>query len=1703
MATYDSEFHPVTLAADSTDLKAGPLSRIGDAVTKGIPAAALSGGLSIYNTFQNYTGGDAVETADFIQKTDADWGDYYKQHTDAVDMVGFVGTSLIPGTIGVKALKLARSGQALGSVGRALNLTASRKNYYLEQAMKEVATDGGTIKSILSANRARQLGWEAADQALMSTAFELAVAGTMNDSPVFDGDTVKDFAWNVALGTGIGGVVGGALGSIGAKGILKTLSEDINVRKRMVDTVFDPERMGLSKGTETLLFAESIAKLPDAITGLNFKYKYDGVGKTLGLDLTDTLQATKDRAVKTAEGNLGIKFNELASGEEVVGQAYRDFLQRGMLAAKEAGKTTDEQIELINGYLANVNRIKPISLDQMEIDAKKFYATLNPSGTALADMFSLKRVPGVTGKVPYILAPDVKGSDLIVENFIDTGFKSLKDAWRTGIKTDVIIMPNGRAAINPKSEKVRRLMENPNKVNMFVDLQNGSLADEAVVHFADTVQKGKTLFGPSSVSVGAREYRQAQSALLDLATPAVSASARFAWASQLSITQLMNFTKGTIDSADLPMLSRAVELANEFGIATLQKLKIMDNGVATDLLNIDLKSFVSAKKMELLAAELGKGVHYDTRHIGAHLNASQDFIDDAITRNFAPPKTGSAVIPDLPTADALRPKTVVVEWDFSQTAAIMDPLFAYKQNMGPAFQATLELSRQYQLAASTPIRENAFQSALGSYASRFLKIGDNTASESSQSGAGAGIFTSSNADYGNTAKLRVQESGKNVQLVSQQMRDDAIESLSSYVNRLRDSVAGNQELGVLTNALRKSEFRYVFDDTIGNSLSGQGSNQLVSTKVLAVMRKEGVDAQTALGILQSTDNTVPRVPHILNIANNDVADFIRAHTALNTTRQDKFGTLYNASGLTRGPTVPGIIYVPPVNTVKYPFHAFVRTKEQVGITSETTMITAKSEAQLRELVDRVDGTKYDVHFKRDTDMYFKAKGEYDYSMTLNESQINSDLVRVGKMADHFPESNFENVMTDYLEFHAKQSEKLVRTAVQVRDRQFFSEMRHLSDNYRVVSESVTKGIGSLFKKKVEDPFGDYIKTALNISKQQEFPLLDSLNDFVDKVSLAAGDAISKAFSPTADKLSKTKPWEEVDAISKSYGLGTPYADSSDAVSAYMAANQGFPKNVIRETLQKANMLLANFTLRLDFANSLVNIISTPIMLGTELSSIKRMVADDAAMAGKLNELRSIKVPGQDYSVPGTTKLIGNAINNFFGADKATRVQRYTELGAIKDITKSYYEVLEDISINSAVNPNAWNAKVNGAVDKMAKYTANNFSEELTRFVSADVMAQLTDPIVAAGKMSLKEQDAYISTFVNRVQGNYITSQRPIVFQGTTGAAVSLFQTYAFNVLQQLHRHVEAGDKRTLAIFAGLQSTVFGFNGLPFFDAVNTHLIGSMISNNPEHKDAYNMLPSFNKELGDWMLYGTASAFPLFGGSMPALYSRGDINPRHVTILPTNPLDVPAVNASLKLVDTVYTFGKNLAGGVDMSSAMLQGLEHQGINRPLAGFAQLLAGRSTTTKGSLISAANDFQTTALLGSISERMVDYGGVSRLLGARPMDEAVALSAHYRQKGYEALDRTRLANLGSRVKASLYNNEAPSDEDLETFMASYVKSGGRIENFSQSMQRWSKDANVSVVNQMAQKLGSQTSQRFQELMGGEPLPDYRNQPVAPVVSE
>ncbi|HEY9664811.1 MAG TPA: hypothetical protein V6C65_40750, partial [Allocoleopsis sp.] len=112
--------------------------------------------------------------------------------------------------------------------------------------------------------------------------------------------------------------------------------------------------------------------------------------------------------------------------------------------------------------------------------------------------------------------------------------------------------------------------------------------------------------------------------------------------------------------------------------------------------------------------------------------------------------------------------------------------------------------------------------------------------------------------------------------------------------------------------------------------------------------------------------------------------------------------------------------------------------------------------------------------------------------------------------------------------------------------------------------------------------------------------------------------------------------------------------------------------------------------------------------------------------------------------------------------------------------------------------------------------------------------------------------------------------------------------------------------------------------------------------------------------------------------------------------------------------------------------------------------------------------------------------------MLGAKPLDEAIALQQIYRQKDYDAMTREKLESLGTAVKTKLSDGQMPDDDELHSFMANYAKAGGRIENFHSAMQRWMIDANKSLINQMASKLSSPGGRNMQMLMGGQMMEDY-----------
>lgn len=1659
---------PVVLASDTTDLQSSGFSRLGDAVTKGIGSAAISGGLGIYNTFLDYTGQEALDTGKVIRDFDNSWGDYYDQNKELIDLGGFVATSFIPGSLGIKVLKLARSGEALGAVGRALNLAPTKSAQALSTGLAELARSGGTLTAEVTAAKRAKMAWDVADNVLLSAAAEIAVTATMNDAPIFEGQDRWDFAQNIATGALFGGAIGGALETFASRGILKSAQKAIEKNRRDFDTVFDPVKVGLSKSDEILNFTENLLKLPDDFYSTNFDYSVGGKAKTAVLDTAEAFKGAKTRAEKVGMDNLMGKFNELADGGEVTGQAMFQFIAGKIKDGRNSGAAAEDIADTIQGYLQGVKKVSNLTPESASITPpKQFFVNLEPKG--LDDIFS--DVKGVkTGKQAYYLTTE-DPRQIKFGSVNRLGYDSVAEAFDDGY--DAVVNSAGHISINPKSSYIKSTPDGALKNKFYLDLPTGSLTDDVILTGADLMKSPSDFksYG-DSVYIGRNRFPQAESVPADLSDSSLNASARYMWASSDAVSE-KDLAKRVIDWSDFPLLDKA-KTFQSLATDSDTTVKLPDGTLQkfTDL--VDVPSFVNELKLDFLQGALNKEVKgYDTRHLEAHMNVSRDWIENAAANNYA--KTQEQLAETGSLSKYFKPQTVQMEWDpnISQVAVNAGPI-------GPNHYATVVLGHHYTLQTRLRVQDNAFTAVMGEDAKLFQDADELLSRGVSESGAGATGLGFSNADYGDSARLHVQDTGKATAVTMQKWRDRDIQSIAPAINKVRDSLEASAELGVLTTALRRDPAKYYLE--LADDVTGT-PHRLIDKEAYGLLNKNPND-------FNSIDEAVEYLQEqgkrgVYEVKNPEVGEFFDQSRALNRERLSKQTTLLNASGLARN-LDPEVIYAPPVDTRRYPYFAFVTAKERVGALTDLSMITAKSEDQLRQLTGKV-GEDYEVIFKEDTKKFFKAKGQYDYDATINDSKVNSDLQRRGILGDFFPETRGENVLEDYVRWHGNASDNLVRTAVQVKNRQFLSEMNFLSDQYEAASTSTVQGAGIL-KSKIADPFNDYTKTMLNISKQGEYPLLDSLNEFTDKIGKKMYEGLdSLRQSIFGQKSSDLASLDYAQKLTEDAGLGSPYKTMAE----YLYANERFPKNILKESIQKVNYWLSTTTLRLDFANSIVNVISTPIMLGTEVSSIKTLAAKDADATGKLNELFNVKVPGQDVGVPSTTKLVYRALQNFWGSDKEALMARYRDNGDLKTATQIYHEVLDDIAYKPNQTPSVWKDRLDKAVEKGATITGNNFAEDLTRFVSADVMRQISDPLVDAGSMTVKEQNAYISSFVNRVQGNYISSQRPVAFQGTVGSAISLFQTYSFNVLQQLFRHAENGDKKTLAVFAGLQSSIYGMNGLPFFDAVNTHLIGSA-AGNTEHKDAYYATSLGNHDLANWMLYGTASAFPMFGNKSPALFSRGDINPRNVTLLPVNPLDVPAVSASIKLVNSVAQFGQQAAAGANLSGAFLQALEHQGWSRPLAGFAQLLAGESTTSKGSLISAANDLETTSWLSRIPERLVDYGGVTRLMGAKPMDEAIALNQLYRNKTYQAMDRQKLETLGQAVKTKLGNNQMPSSDELEEVMQKYTNAGGRQETFSSSLQRWMKDSNTSIVNQVSANMGNPYSKKMQMLMGGEQLQDY-----------
>ena len=1552
-------------------------------IPKFVAVSLASGVNQVYNiapTVGNWFGGDFKQNdlATTLQGFDDDLAKYYTEHQQSADAVGFIISSLVPGTAGVKVLRAGQvaleTGAKTGILGtnlaKSVGLLGSSQSRNLKAAVDAIRTTGNTF-SLLETNTLKALGAGFGQAALEGAAFETAVAATMYNSPMLKDQDVGDIVSNILTGAlvygGIGGVISGAqtVGTI-KKARVSAASAEFpwtHITEAVADT---------SPAQKIAIWLDDLHNMPAVPEGLDTSAKWSA----LAAKKSETIFTKIRGEFQALSGNDGYVATQLHEGlknlpkQDAIGNVWQ-LSSATRLSEVSKFEASASKLE------AKIKNLTATPEDLAEYSSKYSFKYLRTSGEGAGE---------ITGEAPKVigLADTIKKTHEIE---ISGGKVKLggEVKYKFSVKDDFNV-----AKVSHLEAEARQIWA----------ANSPALEAGAVIGENDVALLGKAFFEQTpNISV-----RLADS----------SGHIKFR-----SPDEFLEF-----------IINKKNSLANSMVYSDASKLTKAELAAGTyKRSQEEIAKIVDVRNSYLSGVEQGK-----------------------VTSDIFAFRTQNELTPDFWKA----PSVVKLGYDISALGKLSD-------DTAVAMTAIKTEQRMHQEAV-----DRAVAAALPEEISaQLIDFSDDLIRSANPTGAGPKFVSFANGNYG-TAASAAEYIGSVTTRAIKNAKEAVTAQLTPSLVRLRTDAKAAIELETIFAKLRGTPEKYVFSEA-GDSL------------VLRSFKKYEDAVKAGMKDVKEPVILDPKAPLSIPIKSDDVRAFLRAHVDANGKRLNNLSTVRSAGSLQEARHAD-TIYPPPRNPKDFPFFAFVVDDTITG-GGHSKMLYAASEKELQSQINAVKTQfpEFKVLTKVDAEDYYKSIGKFEYERTLSENHIDVALARKGISTPFLVRTDPAKITDDFLDWHLRNEASTVREIISAKYQRPFEELLTLGKQFTNVSSS-RYGSKSLLKyaeNTAANPYLDYVKTSLGINTANEYPFWSGIQKSLD-------NRISSLFAKIDEVRRDAKSVDDLVVINqhlKEAGYDGAYYN---AVTNSLA-NHTAPKAALADFVQKSNALLATFTLRLDPLNSLNNVIGSNVLRSTELAAVLRaMKSGDAVAAGKLAELVNLKLPGLDKSTLTSGKLLSNAIKNFH--DPELR-EFYRAHGFITSVRDQYLQTLDTLALKGTENALDLSGKLRKAhelVEQGTKLTGNSLAEEFNRFVSADVMRQITDHAVGAGVMSKREALTYINTFVNRVEGNYLAAQRPMMFQGPVGQAIGLFQTYQFNLIQQLLRHVGEGSAKDAAMLLGMQGTIYGLNGLPAFNAINTHIIGTA-SGNTNHTDAYSVVyGAAGKEAGDWLMYGVASNFLLHPDAKMNLYTRGDINPRHVTVVPTNPADVPIVNAFTKVMGNIFDTAAKIKGGGDVSTVLLQGLEHNGVSRPLAGLAQVLesfnnpyrAVYSTTNAGDVI-ATND-------------LVSLASAGRLLGARPLDEAYVRDAVFRNKAYAAKEHDKVERLGEVVKSTLIAGGEPTEEQMTGFLESYVKAGGRQENFNKFMMRQYMNANTSQANRLKDSVSNSYAQSLQKIMGGYDLRDF-----------
>ena len=726
-----------------------------------------------------------------------------------------------------------------------------------------------------------------------------------------------------------------------------------------------------------------------------------------------------------------------------------------------------------------------------------------------------------------------------------------------------------------------------------------------------------------------------------------------------------------------------------------------------------------------------------------------------------------------------------------------------------------------------------------------------------------------------------------------------------------------------------------------------------------------------------------------------------------------------------------VLYPPPRNLTKSPHIAFVLPRgAQEGADAGRYMLYGKTakelEVKMQAAKEKYGQTHRVVTQNNEITEYKKLIGEYDKGEVFDEWFFDPSLTRKGRAAEAVPSLDIEasEVLDRFRNWQHRTSEHQIRSGVELMYQPTMSFLERASNVYGKAARANIMG-----RSEKSDIFEDTRNLFLDKSSQQGVgaEMYKKVSGLVsEKGGQLIDSIVSKATVGTSGRLTE-ESWAKMNKELEEAGFNPPYSDMMRAIAASPDTSNSRSLELIVRTM---NNLAGTFQLRLDWANSMLQSISTPILTLPVIREAMRNSQD-------VYDLMHVPNPAAGRLEPSPMKVFWRAIKSFWSKEGKADIEEMRKRGILTDYLKEYLEAQDFSQLTGRHSLKTLNDTVTKMGEFGSKWSLHRFSEDFSRYV---VAASIKDIAKLRG-LGEEETWALVSNAVDAVHGIYRAHQRPQVFNGVIGQAIGMYQTYMFNWAQNALKFVADGDKKNAAIMAAMQGSIFGLRSFPGFTTLNNQIA----STNSGQLDMYTATDANDpNSWASWFMYGLGShalGYPI------DFASRGDITVRNMLVLPTDVQSIPAVQIIGNTIGNMIKVGEMVANNdTSVGNALLFGLAHNGLSRPLQGLGTTLMGEVTTKQGTPLFVNSNHTDYDAANELNLGMI----TSRIIGTRPLHEAILLDDMYRQRGYQANVKQQIAEIGTEIRLAVSNGAEVSGDQWDAFATRYEKAGGKIENFN-----------------------------------------------------